>query len=117
MEPWYLRLHVPVAQWPVLDLVPVRLLLPAYQTLPLNFVLMWRLAGANAQRLPLLRVFQAMLDAVTVVQLIEAFGLNEHLVAVEHACDAGLAWLHALVLAELAGLRVVRSVRFGLFVG
>ncbi len=47
---------------------------------------------------------------MTVMQLIEALRLDEHLVAVEHTGDAGLTRLEAFVLAVLAGLRIVRRV-------
>ncbi len=73
---------------------------------------------AYAQRLPLGAVgAKAVHAAAAVVQLVEAFGLDEEGIVFEQAEDAFLAWLGPLGLAGLAGLGIVRLVMDRLFVG
>src|SRR5271169_4757532 len=82
----------------------------------LSFIVMNSIAGTYAQRLPFLRVFQAVLNAVTIMDLVEAHWLDEHFLAVEQASEAGLTGLHAFALAIFACLWIVRLVFRWLFI-
>src|SRR5215216_3082560 len=59
---------------------------------------------ANPERLPFLFIFQTMLDAVPVMDLVKAFRFDEHLLAFQQARDACLARLASLFTFELRSI-------------
>lgn len=81
--------------------------LKIFQNLQGLFLHLVCFARSDAERFPFTFVFQAMLNPITVVQFIETLRLDEHLIAVEQPCEAGLSGLGAFALTERASLRVM----------
>src|SRR5215216_6906731 len=87
---------------------------PFYPPLVFLLLILFRIAISYAERFPLAFVFEAMLDAVTVMEFVKSFGLDEHLVTFEQTMNTGLTGLGALLTFEFS--RVTGKVVSGFLV-
>lgn len=60
--------------------------------------------GTNSKGLPFLFIFEAVLDAMAIVDFVKAFRLNEHLLTLQQARNAFLTRLGSFFAFEFRGI-------------